>query len=450
MPANIAAQGGEGQLKMFEVYSNYGVVDVLDYLTGIIEVNYYESILDDTVRATATFADTGYRKSKEDAVGVFEKDDINMTSGEKVHLILEDGYGEELKLTDDKQLRINGDPGLTVESVNKVIFSVDTYSKESIDNMKADYWVYGRYDGEIPLNVDTILKETLKTPKKVILDRGLNSYNFLGHAEKPFYLITTLAKKCVPADIPNSFGILAGYLFYETYDGFNFRSIDKLFMQKPKKNFIYNEIIGTVPPGYDAHILDYSFVGSLNLDNLSKTGAMTQARKQEFNRMKSIYGENTFDSLEQYKDPSIHGGIERPLLAEKLEGGPLQDFVTRHFNSLMSDDGILPRGFTLAEQIPRSQNPNFNMEEILRQSAMRYNQLFSHKMSIAIPGDFSLRAGDLVFVDFPEISGKKNRVVSQKISGIYMIADVCHRLTKSSCYTGLNLVRDSIYRKPFK
>ena len=78
MPANIAAQAGEGQLKMFEVYSNYNAVNVLDYLTGIIEVNYYESILDDTVRATATFADTGYRKSKEDAVGVFKKDDINM------------------------------------------------------------------------------------------------------------------------------------------------------------------------------------------------------------------------------------------------------------------------------------------------------------------------------------------------------------------------------------
>ena len=86
----------------------------------------------------------------------------------------------------------------------------------------------------------------------------------------------------------------------------------------------------------------------------------------------------------------------------------------------------------------------------MRQSVMRYNQLFSHKLSIAIPGDFELRAGDLVFVDFPEVSGKRNRLVSQKIGGIYMISDLCNRLTKTGCYTRLNLVRDSIYRKPFK
>ena len=116
----------------------------------------------------------------------------------------------------------------------------------------------------------------------------------------------------------------------------------------------------------------------------------------------------------------------------------------------MADDAILTGGNTLSQQIPKSQEPNFDYDQIVRQSMMRYNQLYSHKMSIAIAGDFSLRAGDLIYCDFPEVSGKTNRVVSQKVGGIYMIADVCHRLTKNSCYTRLNLVRDSIYRKPFK
>jgi len=116
----------------------------------------------------------------------------------------------------------------------------------------------------------------------------------------------------------------------------------------------------------------------------------------------------------------------------------------------MSDDGILPAGRKLSQQIPKSQQPNFNMEEIVRQSAMRYNQLYSNKMSITIAGDFSLRAGDLIYCDFPEVSSKSSKVVSQKAGGIYMIADLCHRITKDNCYTKLNLVRDSIYRKPFK
>jgi hypothetical protein len=443
MAANIAAQAGEGQIKELIFYSNYN--KPVDVASACIELNYYESILDNTVRSTATFVDTGYRKDSEDGMSVFEKEDINMTSGEQVDIKIVDGYGTELQFIKEKQLRINGDPSASSEDVNKVLFSVDMYSKESIDNVKADNYVYGRYDGKISDSVSSILKGCLKTAKKIIVDESLNTYNFLGHSEKVFYLCTLLAKKTVPA-LPNAFGNLAGYLLYETYDGFQFRSIDKLFGQKPKRKLIYNQVIGEIPEGYDGKILEYSFIGSVNLDNSIRTGAMTRARQQRFNRRTKGYDENSHNSTSSYFE-SNNGGKERIKIAK---GTGVQESVTRQFSGRSADDGILPAGLTLAQQIPKARRPNFNMDEIVRQSVMRYNQLFAHKMSIAIPGDFSLRAGDLIYCDFPEVSGKTSRVVSQKVGGIYMIADVCHRLTKNSCYTRLNLVRDSIYRKPFK
>ncbi len=442
MAENFAAQAGSGQINLFEVYSNYN--DPVDVASACIELNYYESILDNTVRAEATFVDTGYRQN-ESGSSVFEKDDINMTSGEKVFLKITDGYNTQLSFVEDKQLRINGDPGASSEDVNKVVFSVDMYSKEAINNKHADNWVYGRYDGKITDSVESILRNCLKTPKNIIIDPGLNGYNFIGHTEKPFYLCTLLGKKCVP-QLPDAFGKLAGYLFYETYDGYNFRSIDMLFMQKPKRTLIYNQLIGEIPEGYDGKILDYSFMGTINLDKVANSGAMTTIRKQEFNRMKNTYNEVSIGSSVSYMGDN-NGGLERPKIAEDLK---LQEKVTRTVSAKMSDDGILPTGKTLAQQIPLSQQPNFNMDEIVRQSIMRYNQLYSNKLSIAIAGDFRLRAGDLVYCDFPEVSGKTSRVVSQKVGGIYMIADVCHRITKNNCYTRLNLVRDSIYRKPFK
>jgi hypothetical protein len=443
MSVNTPAQAGEGQIKELIFYSNYN--KPIDVSSGCIELNYYESILDDTVRCSATFADTGYRKGNENGMSVFEKEDINMTSGEQVDIKIEDGYGTELKFKEGNQLRINGDPSASSEDVNKVVFSVDMYSKECIDNVKADNYVYARYDGKITDSVAAILKGCLKTPKDVIIDPGLNTYNFLGHAEKVFYLCTLLGKKTVPA-LPNAFGNLAGYLFYENYDGFQFRSIDMLFMQKPKRTLIYNQLIGEIPPGYDGKILAYSFVGSVNLDNVIQTGAMTRARQQRFNRRTKGYDENSYDSDSTYFEIN-NGGKERIKVAK---GTGVQESVTRHFNGRSADDGVLPDGFSLSSQIPKARRPNFDMNEIVRQSTMRYNQLFAHRLSIAIPGDFNLRAGDLIYCDFPEVSGKTSRVVSQKVGGIYMIADVCHRLTKNSCYTRLNLVRDSIYRKPFK
>jgi hypothetical protein len=442
MAENFAAQAGSGQINLFEVYSNYN--DPVDVASACIELNYYESILDNTVRAEATFVDTGYRKD-EDGSSVFEKDDVNMTSGEKVFLKITDGYETQLSFIEDKQLRINGDPGASSEDVNKVVFSVDMYSKEAIDNKIADNWVYGRYDGKITDSVESILRNCLKTPKNLIIDPGLNGYNFIGHTEKPFYLCTLLGKKCVP-QLPDAFGKLAGYLFYETYDGYNFRSIDVLFKQKPKRKLIFNQLIGEIPEGYDGKILDYSFIGTINLDKLVNSGAMSTIRKQEFNRMKNVYNEVSIGSSISYMGDN-NGGLERPKIAEDLK---IQEKPTRTVSAKMSDDGILPTGTTLAQQIPLSQQPNFNMDEIIRQSIMRYNQLYSNKLSIAIAGDFRLRAGDLIYCDFPEVSGKTSRVVSQKVGGIYMIADVCHRITKNNCYTRLNLVRDSIYRKPFK
>jgi hypothetical protein len=443
MSVNTPAQAGEGQIRELIFNSNYN--EPIDVSSACIELNYYESILDDTVRFNASFADTGYRKGDENGSAVFEKDDINMTSGEEVSIKIEDGYGTELKFAKDNQLLINGDPSASSEDVNKVVFSVDMYSKECINNVNADNYVYGRYDGKITDSVEAILRGCLKTPKNIIIDPGFNTYSFLGHSEKVFYLCTLLAKKCVP-DIKNAFGNLAGYLFYETYEGFQFRSIDMLFMQEPKRKLIYNQLIGEIPPGYDGKILAYSFMGSINLDSAVKTGAMTKARQQRFNARTKGYDENSYGSESTYFEDN-NGGKERPVIAKGTE---IQKSVTRQFSGRSADDGICPPGLRLSEQIRKARQPNFDMNEIVRQSTMRYNQLFSHKMSIAIPGDFSLRAGDLVYCDFPEVSGKTSRVVSQKVGGIYMIADVCHRLTKNSCYTRLNLVRDSIYRKPFK
>lgn len=443
MAENIAAQGGEGQIKELIFHSNYH--KRVNVASACIELNYYESILDNTVRATATFTDTGYREDNENGMAVFEKDDINMTSGEQVDIKIVDGYGTELQFIKDNHLRINGDPSASSEDVNKVVFNVNMYSKESIENVKADNYVYGRYDGKISDSVKRILSGCLKTPKNIVVDPCFNTYNFLGHSQKVFYLCTLLGKKTVP-DLPNAFGNLAGYLLYENYDGYHFRSIDMLFMQKPKRKLIYNQLIGQIPEGYDGKILQYSFIGSVNLDNVIRTGAMTRARQQRFNRRTKGYDENSHDSSSSYFVTN-NGGKERIKIAKGVD---IQEHVTRQFSGRSADDGILPTGSTLAQQIPQARKPNFDMNEIVRQSVMRYNQLFAHKMSIAIAGDFSLRAGDLIYCDFPEVSGKTSRVVSQKVGGIYMIADVCHRLTKNSCYTRLNLVRDSIYRKPFK
>ena len=66
---------------------------------------------------------------------------------------------------------------------------------------------------------------------------------------------------------------------------------------------------------------------------------------------------------------------------------------------------------------------NFEIKEILSQSSMRYNQLFSTKISVTIPGEFSLRAGDSIFFDGPELTGDaKKDEVDEKDGGLYILS----------------------------
>ena len=68
-------------------------------------------------------------------------------------------------------------------------------------------------------------------------------------------------------------------------------------------------------------------------------------------------------------------------------------------------------------------------------------------MEITIAGDFSLHAGDVIFVDIPPVKDKVDDTVNKQSGGLYIIADLCHYITTEGTWTKLNLARDSFGRK---
>jgi len=440
MSVNIAAQLGEAQVQFLEIISNYdGTIKETDVTNGLVSLTYYESVLDNTIRATVTLVDTGYGKNE--GTSVIEKDNINLNSGEKINLKMNDGYGNQLYFdnSDTYPLRISEVSNIE-EGTNKFVYTINLTSMEYHKNDNLDARVTKRFDGQIPDNVTDILKNNLKTEKDITVDEGLNSFSFTGKSEKPLYLCTWLAKRCVP-NIQDAKAKLAGYLFYETSKGYQFKSIDKLFQQKPKRKLIYTETTD-LPPGYDGKILLYHFSSTFNLKRLRLTGALGQAETRTYDPYTHAYGNtNQVNSEIQFNETNT-GGLER------IKYGDDQDLTTKRYVKSF-DTGILPPGKNLTEQLKKSKDINFNIDEILIQSSMRYNSLFGIKLSMTIAGDFSINAGDVIHCDFPEVSSKDLKVYSDKKSGIYMVSDVAHRITTEGCFTSLNLVRDSIGRKPF-
>ena len=406
--------------------------------TALVDLRYYENVLSPSV----TFS-----------VGIKETDNLldslPIKGGEKCDIILEDSQNGKLNLS----LYVNRVRNVIKDPLESNYF-LDLTSEESFANDQSR--VVKRYDGKISDSVESILKQStsgsmgIKTSKNVKVDKTLIKYNFIGNNKKPFTVCAWLASKSVPENAGKSGGA-AGYLFYETQDGFNFRSIDALFKeQKPKRKLIFT---GTPdqPIDYNTKIINYSVEKNIDLKNNLTLGSYSN---------ESIF----FDFYDfKYRERSYsvdEGGVSGSK--DKLEHGGKDNFdasVTDKFRSKPSrimtrilDVGTLPEGKSSKEQLENWKNhpdqPTFDAAKVMVQSAMRYNQLYSIKINVLIAGDFSLRAGDLVSCDFSQVNPSTSVGIDKRSSGIYMIASVCHRLTSKHTTSNLTLVRDTFGRKP--
>ena len=253
-------------------------------------------------------AESGYSMNGSDNVaseGLL--DGLPIRGGERVDISIEDNYGNTLTLKDGMYVnRVrNFQPGTQND-----VFMLDLCSKEYFANEQTR--VVQRYEGKISDNVTKILKEVLKTDTTTFnIDSTAIDYNFIGNDRKPLYVCTWLASKSVPigtsSGTGNSVGGKAGYLFYQTRDGFNFKSIDKIFEQQSTKNFLYNNISSDVPPGgYDAKILSYNIDRDVDLKESMTLGTYNN-RSIFFDMWSMNYKVVNFDIGEQKPKLSTSG-----------------------------------------------------------------------------------------------------------------------------------------------
>ena len=412
-----------------------GQVDIVDYIT---DFSYYESILEPTIRTNIVYVDTG-RAIKKDKSTQSLIDGLPLYTTEYVNI----------KISDSNDIKLNIEQYITSivpvgQSIKKSVVTLDLVSEEGIINYKTK--VNQRFDGKISVSVDTILKDKkyLGTEKKLDIEETENTYSFIGNQKRPFYSILWLAKKSIPS-LQGAKQNTAGYFFYETSEGFKFKSIDSLLSQEKKKSFIYNQTPDSagenLPSGYSAKILEHS-VDDVSGDIQSKLQMGTYStRTILFDPFNCYYEVITKEAEETEKNLKLAGKNLPKLNPRFIREGQKQEYSRTQY--MLIDKGTLPTGDT-KQQITKSTEPNFDPQNILNQSVMRYNQLFSTKTQITIIADFSLHAGDIIFIDSPELSNKDNKELNKQFGGKYLICDLCHSIRKSEGgYTELTLVRDS-------
>ena len=407
---------------------------------GFLKMFYRESIMQDTVSIDLAFMDTGSTVNKKSVV-----DGLPVVGGESVSIKFEDNNKNILEFGEKKNnfLYVNKLTPL-VENSKKSGYMLSLTSKEYILNEKIR--LPERFDGKISETVKTILTAGnflgLDTKKNIDdIEESANTYNFVGNNKKPLYTINWLSKKAIPADTKGKKS--AGFFFYETYTGYHFRSIEGLLKQDEKKRIVYNETTDSrsVPKNYDVKAADYQRDSRLDVREKFKIGTY-KTRLVTFDPFTTFY---KVDKVSPDDLSTGEAAKSLPTMNPEFESPDANREFSRTLYSIL-DTGTLPTGDSNTQIKKSGEEISYPSKHSLP-SIMRYNQLFTSQVTITIPGDFSLHAGDAIFLDMAELVDNTSDKVNSEQGGLYIISDLCHYISPDKTYTKMNLVRDAYGRK---
>jgi len=397
----------------------------VDLRLGVQSIDYYEDIFSPTVTAKMVITNTG-----------------NSINGQSIYqgLPLRGGERVSMKIAGN----VASNPGLNfsfyVSSISNVIsgnqletFVLNLCSREAITNETAR--VVKKYPTSSPISAsaEDIIKSYLQTSKKSSVDPTSNKYGFIGNMRKPFTVLTWLASKGVPDSKGDA---TAGYVFYETQEGYNFRALDKLITQEKTATYNATEVATPDSSQKDFEILSYVTNRNQNVLEKLRLGAFASQRM--------FFNPNTFEftdpakglfKYENYagKSKNLGSKITLPRVSEGSDQ-TLGDIPSRMITGIV-DIGTLEKDVSVVE--------NADPFKYQSQALMRYNVLFTQSLTMTVPLNTNLKAGNIIECLFPKTTTSKKKEYDQEQSGLYMIKELCHHFDTEGSYTSMKLIRDT-------
>ena len=393
----------------------------LEISGGNATISYWESISDPDIKVQlANIVDVDQFVSR-----------YGITGGELLTLRVKfTKEGDE----ENKDFEITKDHKLVLNAITDVITTsraqratLQFVSQESLIDETAR--LSKRFTGNISNIVNEILitdKKGIQTKKKFeAKDSSFNIYTFVGNMKRPFDTIQWLAPKAA-TDKED-----CGFLFFENYDGYNFRSIKKMIESKPVKKYTR---VDSTPYGED----------SLNITNakINQTGDLIKNLRIGTYANKTIYInlETARKTIFDYKISDNTGIKNPPKLPEKLDEHPSRLMLR------LIDPGAMQKGSKKSEEELEA-----DLAKYQNKSYSRVNLLNSYSMNIEVAFSADLRVGDTIELRFPykadEKTVKKGKSDFTDLSGIYLIKNLRHEIGNSKSATFLEIIRDTFSAK---
>jgi hypothetical protein len=294
------------------------------------------------------------------------------------------------------------------------------------------------FAGKISDIVGTFVLDKLdgmESKKKFVVENTRNTIKYVSPYWGPVKNLTFLAENSISETQSPSF------LFFENRDGFNFRSLEKLYKQKPIQEFIMDRYSrDNFPGGGNAlnikedfkRIATISYTTSYDfMDRLR--GGMFASKLISYDSTKKTY------TVKNYSIASRFGSQEHlnknPLYTPKLIGRSSAMHI------------LFPRAFETFTSFGDTTNARILQERI---SFMKMAE--AQKIQIQVAGRCDYTVGQVVDVTLfkkqPVRPKDRNADLIDKVnSGRYLLSAINHAISTDGHVCYLELIKDSMVRK---
>ena len=422
---------GDFSLREVNLYPHTG--EKINIKSLVLEITLYESILSSNLQATLTIEDIGQNLISHLPIVGQERVQIIISSDNKYYDLNYYLYKIDGRAMKEKA-QVYVMSCVSIEALRNENFRIC----ERIDGKKAEDII-----GEV------LRKDNFSTKNIVKSDETVYPFNMYVPNWRPFDLFNWISTRSVPQYKPDSIG----FLFYETFEGYNFRSIDKMIDQPqyPAPNIKYIFFQGnTKPLGQPVdwqdkyRINNFSYPKAFNIYEDLRRGAFAHAAIYvDINRRTYRSYRTTVDD---FWDDSSHLEKIKPYVTI----GPVQ-LLDRPSRFIYRPSTISTWGLWDENQSDVEKDNVDDINKFFEKAWYRYYFLEYIHIDISVPGDLRNRAGNVIYLSIPDPKrSSPERVEEDKtISGRYIISSIKHTiLNRSELRTNITLTRDSYKDRP--
>lgn len=367
-----------------------------------------------------------------------------------------------------------------IVSKNAQVYTLDLFTLEALTNEVLR--VGKKLEGTGEQIVNDILKNYLQTKKTISTEPCKYKMKEIPSLKRPFDLITSILPECVSGstnpqqaaqssstsrstssstgktDSPTTTTATivsgsAGYAFFETYDGYVFKSYDQLIKSDEKhKEYLYG-YAQTEESDAEKNafkILNYSFGSQENILKKMRYGVYS-SMIAFFNPSTLEYEEYMF-SLDKEYQRMAHLGTDEKIPDQIKNFSKYPSRIMLQFY----DHETYHTGTDIANPSQAGSNggtpfPDFKkqwMAQSISRSVIMKNQI----LNITIPINLELRAGDKLKVKLPNQSVSSEReknIYDDKNSGVYLINKISYEVIRDNskgliAVSNVELIRDNL------